>query len=113
MQKQAMQLTSKMRYCAGQFVPYLIDDLWLKNARHSNVLAKKLADGLRSKLGERVVFTRPVVTNQVFCIVPAEATAALRAAGHEFYDWSSPGEVRFVISWDNTTADVEEFLALI
>lgn len=112
MQKQAMQLTSKMRYCAGQFIPYLTNDLWLKNARHSNMLAQKLADGLRAKLGKHITFTRPVATNQVFCTMPAEVTAALRKAGHEFYDWNSPSEVRLVTSWDNTTADVEEFLDL-
>ncbi|HEX8762893.1 MAG TPA: beta-eliminating lyase-related protein [Candidatus Saccharimonadales bacterium] len=113
MQKQAMQLVSKMRYVSGQFVPYLERDLWLRNARHANELAKRLGDGLKTKLGSAVSFTQPVATNQVFCILPPTIKTKLRSAGHEFYDWNSPGEVRFVTSWDNTDEDVDGLLSLV
>ena len=41
--KQAMQLGSKMRFLACQFEALLENDLWLKNARHANAMAKLLA----------------------------------------------------------------------
>lgn len=113
MQKQAMQLVSKLRYVSGQFVPYLKDDIWRTNAGHANKLAKSLADGLQEILGSRMRLTQPLATNQVFCVLPAEVTAKLRGAGHQFYDWpTNPGEVRFVTSWDNTKDDVAELLEL-
>ena len=113
MQKQSLQLISKMRYIAGQFIPYLQNDLWLQNARQANHLAAMLAEGLRSKLKNEVIFTQPTVTNQIFCILPPNITASLRAAGYQFYDWNEVGEVRFVTSWDNTEKDVRDLLSVI
>lgn len=112
-QKQAMQLVSKIRYVSGQFIPYMREDTWRDNASHANKLAERLADGLSAALGERIAFTQPVDTNQVFCALPDDAKEKLRAAGHTFYDWNTPGEVRFVTAWDNTEADVDDFLALL
>ena len=40
--KQGMQLASKMRYISAQLDALLTDDLWLRNARHSNRMAKLL-----------------------------------------------------------------------
>lgn len=40
--KQGMQLASKMRYISAQFERYLSDNLWHKNAEHSNKMAKLL-----------------------------------------------------------------------
>lgn len=113
MQKQAMQLPSKMRYTAGQFIPYLKDGLWLKHAQHSNQLTKQLAENLRKKLNADITFTQPVMTNQVFCILPKAVTQNLRESGHVFYDWNSPDEVRFVVSWDNTIEDIRSLIALV
>lgn len=112
-QKQSLQLVSKMRYIAGQFIPYLHNNLWLLNARKANHLATMLADGLQSTLKDRVTFTQPTVTNQVFCILPQNITKNLRAAGYQFYDWNTAGEVRFVTSWDNTEKDVRDLLSIV
>lgn len=46
--KQGMQLYSKMRFVAAQFIAYLTDDLWLKNARHANNMAVRLAKGIEN-----------------------------------------------------------------
>lgn len=113
MQKQSMQLVSKMRYVSGQFVPYLENKLWLKNAHHSNELAQILEKGLREKLGDVVQFTQPTETNQVFCIIPESVKQALRNSGHQFYNWNSPGEVRFVTAWDNDEEDVIALLTIV
>jgi threonine aldolase len=108
-QKHLMQLPSKMRFLAGQFIPYLDEELWRHNATHTNALAQQLADGLTRHLGADAL-THPVETNQVFVRVPAPIRARLKAAGHELYDWDEPDEVRFVASWDNTEADVRDVL---
>lgn len=107
MQKQVMQLSSKVRYASGQFIPYLRDGIWLKNATQANDYAKQIADALVS-IG--VEFTNPFETNQLFCRLPEAVRERLRAAGHQFYDWNSPDELRFVTSWDNAPADVEQLM---
>ncbi len=45
--KQGMQLASKMRYISAQLDALLTDDLWLRNARHSNRMAKLLESELK------------------------------------------------------------------
>lgn len=113
-QKQAMQLVSKMRFVAGQFIPYLRDEAWRDNAVNANQLARRLADGTQTALGGLATFrfTQPVDTNQVFCVIPKDVKKKLRAAGHQFYDWNTEDEIRFVTSWDNTEEDVDSFVAL-
>ncbi|RYE53719.1 MAG: threonine aldolase, partial [Hyphomicrobiales bacterium] len=39
LRKQSMQLASKMRYLSAQFIPYLEEELWLKNAQKANEVA--------------------------------------------------------------------------
>jgi threonine aldolase len=113
MQKQSLQLVSKMRYITGQFIPYLQNDLWLQNAQRANYLATMLADGLRNTLKDNVTFTQPTMTNQVFCILPQTIIDNLRSAGYQFYDWNAAGEVRFVTSWDNTEKDIQGMLSVL
>ena len=43
LRKQHMQLSSKMRFLAAQFIALLEDDLWLSNAGHANAMAARLA----------------------------------------------------------------------
>jgi len=52
--KRAGQLASKMRFFACQFLAYLENDLWLKNAQHANHMAQKLLSIFtKNKLKER------------------------------------------------------------
>ncbi len=99
-QKRAGHLLSKGRYLAAQILALLQDDLWLANARASNAGAKALGKALEGRL------LHPVEANEVFArMTPAEA-AHLRAQGFGFYDWAEV-EVRFVVSWDQSQAEVE------
>ncbi|HTE58265.1 MAG TPA: beta-eliminating lyase-related protein [Verrucomicrobiae bacterium] len=108
-QKQLLQLSSKMRYVSAQFIPYLTDDLWRKNAEHANTLAKQLADALVEIDG--VSLTQALQTNQVFLVMPTELKEKLHAAGHHFYDWDVPKqEVRLVTAWDNKTEDIQRLM---
>ena len=42
LRKQGMQLASKMRFIAAQYIAYLTDDLWKECAAHSNTMALEL-----------------------------------------------------------------------
>ena len=44
LRKQNLQLASKMRFLAAQYIAYFKDGLWLENARHANNMARLLAD---------------------------------------------------------------------
>ena len=48
--KQGMQLASKMRFISAQFEELLSNDLWLKNAQHSNRMARILFDEIKKFL---------------------------------------------------------------
>jgi threonine aldolase len=111
--KQSMQLASKMRFVAAQFLALFTDDLWHRNAQHANTMAARLFDGVRDLRG--VTVTRQVQANAVFATLPVSPAAleALRAQ-FAFYVWDeTTHEVRWMCSWDTTEEDVDEFVAAI
>jgi threonine aldolase len=106
--KQAMQLYSKMRFIAAQFLGFFKDDLWLRLAEHSNSQAQVLAAGLSGIDG--VTITRPVEANAVFVIFK-EGVSEMLAQEFPFYVWNEhTGEVRLMCSWDTQTQDIHEFI---
>lgn len=108
---QGMQLASKMRFVAAQFDALLTGDLWLRNARHSNRMARLLADELAGLRG--VTLSQPVQANGVFARVPPWLIPPLRRR-YYFYEWdASTAEVRWMCSWDTTEEDVRGFAACI
>jgi threonine aldolase len=109
--KSSMQLASKHRYLAAQFVALLDGDLWRRNAEHANAMAARLAAAVRDLPGLRL--TQQVQANAVFAELPAAAIPALQAE-FPFYVWDEARhEVRWMCSWDTTEADVDAFGALI
>ena len=107
--KQGMQLASKMRYAAAQFVALLSGDLWLRAATAANGATRRLAAGAATVAG--VTITRPVEANAVFAILPPGVTAPLQEA-YPFYVWDeSTGEVRWMTSFATTEAEVDDFVA--
>ncbi len=109
--KQGTQLGSKMRYIGAQFITFFKDDLWLKNAHHSNKMAKLLAQKVKDIPGVKI--TQKVQANGVFAIIPKELIAELQNE-YFFYVWDEQtGEVRWMCSFDTTEDDVTEFAALL
>jgi threonine aldolase len=105
--KQGMQLASKMRYLSAQFEALFKDDLWLKNARHSN----RMAQLLRRELNEipEVKLVYRVEANGVFACIPRAAIKRLQQR-YFFYVWDEgKSVVRWMCSWDTTEADVKQF----
>lgn len=106
--KQFMQLASKMRFPAAQFTALLDGDLWLRNASHANEMARYLARGVTDLPG--ITITQPVQANAVFARLPRGAIAPLQAHT-PFYTWDeATDEVRWLCSWDTTTADIDAFV---
>jgi threonine aldolase len=96
---------SKMRFISAQLDAYLADDLWLRNARHANAMAQRLARGLTTIL--------PVDANVLFVRFSPEQAAALRATDFLFADWPIFGDdaYRLVTAFDTTEEQVDAFLA--
>ena len=106
--KQTTQLYSKMRYLAAQFIPYLGENIWLKNAQKSNAWAQRLATEMNKVEG--VIITQKVESNAVFFILPKTITDKLRER-YFFYDWDvTRNEMRLVCSWDTTEEDISGFI---
>lgn len=109
--KQGMQLPSKMRFISAQFEALLSDDLWKRNAEHSNRMAQLLASELEKV--PQIKLTQPVETNGVFAIVPPEYIPVLQKE-YFFYVWDDAiSEVRLMASFDTTEQDIEEFIGIV
>ncbi|MFJ1705421.1 threonine aldolase family protein [Kitasatospora sp. NPDC088346] len=111
LRKTSMQLASKMRFLSVQFDALLGSDLWLRSATRSNAMTQRLFEAVKDLPGIRI--DRPVQANQIFAILPPEATAALQKR-FRFYTWNEQsGEVRWMTSFDTTEADVDAFASAI
>jgi threonine aldolase len=114
LRKQSMQLASKMRFVAAQFLALLTDDLWLRNASHANAMAKRLEDGLRAA---QVRIAYPVESNGVFAYLRADAIEELQRQAY-FYVWDETETLepdgtlltRLMTSFDTTEEDVGAFV---
>jgi threonine aldolase len=96
---------SKMRFLSAQLDAYLADDLWLRNARHANAMAQRLARGVDP--------IHPVDANVVFVRLPPDRASALRAAGFLFSEWPISGDdaYRLVTAFDTREDEVDAFVS--
>lgn len=109
--KSSMQLASKHRFLAAQFVALLEGDLWQRNALHANAMATRLAAAVRGI--DQVTVTQEPQANAVFAILPPAAIPVLQEE-YPFYVWNeATNECRWMCSWDTTEADVDNFAALV
>ena len=109
--KQSMQLFSKMRFVSAQFLAYFQNDLWKRNATHSNKMAKLLEQEVLKI--PAIKLTQDVEANGVFAIVPPEIIPLLQEK-YFFYMWDEHrSEVRWMTSFDTEEEDIYQFAALI
>jgi threonine aldolase len=113
--KQLAQLASKMRFVGAQFDALLGGDLWLRNARHANDMAARLADAVGAI--DDVEIAHPVEANAVFARLPRPAIDRLLSDWpyeQPFYIWNEPAdEVRWMCGWDTTVEDVDAFVGAV
>ena len=106
--KQGMQLHSKMRFISAQFEAMLTNELWKRNATHSNAMAKKLEKGLRTI--PQVKITQSVDGNGVFALFPKEIIAELQKEIF-FYVWNDrTSEVRLMCAFDTKEEEIDRFV---
>jgi threonine aldolase len=107
--KQGMHLASKMRFLSAQFIAFLNDDLWLRNARHANDMAGYLAQRLSEVPDCRIV--QEVEANAVFAQIPPDIVEELQHR-YFFYLWDSDQTIaRFMTSFDTEHEDIDGLLA--
>jgi threonine aldolase len=105
--KQAMQLPSKMRFVAAQFLALLEDDRWRNYASHANAMAKRLEERLRDVEGVRI--TRPVECNAIFATLDR---AAIPLIQHQYFFYAFDDalpEVRWMTHHATRPQDVDAF----
>jgi threonine aldolase len=107
--KQQMQLASKMRFLAAQFLGLLEGGVWLENARHSNAMAQRLADGVRGIPG--IELRQAVESNAVFAAMDPRDIEPLQSQWG-FHVWDEQDHVvRWMTAFDTSEADVDAFAA--
>ena len=112
--KQAGHLGSKMRFLAAPWLGLLNGDVWLRNARHANQMARALAQRLRNEAGLESVF--PVESNAVFMQLDEQLVRDLHARGWRFYKFVEADIYRLMCSWSTADEDismlVDDFAAI-
>lgn len=106
--KQGMQLFSKTRFIAAQFLALLENDLWKVNATHSN----RMAQILKKRLEEHseIKISQKVESNGVWAIIPEDIALKMQKNAY-FYPWDErKSEYRLMCSWDTTEADIEHLM---
>jgi threonine aldolase len=104
--KQGMQLGSKTRFIAAQFIALLTDGLWLENAAHANRLADRLYHKIRNL--PHVTVTEKVQSNAVFAVIPSHLVELLQK-DYYFYTWDeSLSKVRLMTCFDTTEQEVDQ-----
>jgi len=105
--KQTGQLASKMRFVAAPWCALLEGDVWLRNARHSNAMAKRLAERLTRIPGVRLLY--PVEANAVFADIPVTVQNAVRTLGWQFYTFLGETGCRLMCAWDTQPETIDRF----
>lgn len=119
LRKQSMQLLSKMRYLAAQFIEYLETDLWMENARHANLMAQTLSRGIAGLPHVRIAY--PTEVNAVFVRMPREKFLELQKHFYFYIIDENDAEgfpqgwplARLMTSFNTRAEDVAELVAAI
>ncbi len=104
-------LFSKMRFLSVQLEAVIANDLWLRNARHANAMARRVRHGLADIPG--VQFPAPTDLNLVLVKLPQLVWDGLVADGYSFSRRGAPSEgiVRIACAFDTTEEAVDALVA--
>ena len=110
LQKQSMQLGSKMRFVSAQFCAFFENELWRQNALQANRLTEKLYRGLASLSGVKI--TQTPQANALFAVFTTKQLEALQKEFY-FYVWNERTlEVRLMTSFSTPEIWIDEFIKL-
>lgn len=105
-QKQSLQHLSKSKFLSAQIAMLLEKDIWLKNARRSNEMAKTLEKMI---LAKGLPLAYKVESNMVFCVIEPEKFAPL-CEKYDMHYWDEEAHVVRLATTHKTTE--EDLLAL-
>ena len=112
LQKRSGQLLSKTRFLSSQLDAYITNEVWLKNAKHANSMAKNLSENL-SKINS-LELTYPTESNEIFIKIPKNIQDHLNKNGYSAIpDDMFDGSIRFVTAWNTNLIDIEHLINII
>ena len=103
----SLSLASKMRFISAQWIGLLENDIWFKNAKNANKMAKYFSESIENIQGVHLAF--PVDANEVFVKLSPEIEVELKRRGWIFHAFMG-GSNRFVFSWDTQMKRVDELI---
>ena len=107
--KRSGQLLSKMRFISSQMNAYVSNDVWIKNAKHANAMAKILSEGLNRFSNIELAY--PTQSNEIFVNLPRDVIDYLNNSGYDVNEEELDGKaVRFVTAWDTKLEDINNLL---
>ena len=110
--KRSGQLLSKMRFVSAQLEAYISNDVWLRNARNANNMAKLLSEGLAKFTDIKLTYTTQ--SNEVFVHLPSSTINLLNAKGYNVSEDELDGKsVRFVTAWNTVSDDIDKLISTI
>jgi len=110
--KRSGQLLSKMRFVSAQLEAYISNDVWLRNARNANNMAKLLSEGLAKFADIKLAYTTQ--SNEVFVHLPSSIINLLNAKGYNVSEDELDGKsVRFVTAWNTVPDDIDKLISTI
>ena len=110
--KRAGHLLSKMSFVSAQLDAYISNDVWLKNAKHANLMGKKLSNGLNKY--PQIKLAYPTHANEIFVKIPEKIIKQLNSEGYTINDDEWDGKaVRLVTAWNTDPSDIDNFLNII
>ena len=110
--KRSGQLLSKMRFVSAQLEAYISNDVWLRNARNANNMAKLLSEGLAKFPDIKLAYTTQ--SNEVFVHLTSSTINLLNAKGYNVSEDELDGKsVRFVTAWNTVSDDIDKLISTI
>ena len=98
-----------MLFISSQLNAYVSNDVWIRNAKHANAMAKILSEGLNNFSSIELAY--PTESNEVFVHLPRDVIDYLNSSGYDVNEEELDGKaVRFVTAWDTKLKDVENLL---
>jgi len=107
--KRSGHLISKMRFISTQLDAYISNDVWLRNARHSNSMASLLSKGFENLPEAELVF--PTQANEVFVKLADALVKRFNKEGYDAnHDELDGKAARFVAAWNTDAKDIDKLL---
>ena len=112
LQKRSGQLLSKARFLSSQLDAYITNEVWLRNAKHANKMAKDLSEKLAKINSIQLVY--PTEANEIFIKVPERIQEHLNKKGYSAQpDFTFDGSIRLVTAWNTTSKDISNLMNII